>query len=239
MCTSGDGNSCGSDNDGCDSDCGGCDSDTGGCDSDCGGCDSDTGGCDSDCGGCDSDTGGCDSDCGGCDSDTGGCDSDTGECGTGECGSGDTACGSCDSCDTTDSCTTCDTCDNGESGDNPDVSPTSPCAGQCCVASAGGTSDVTDCPIRWFNGDIAMVVENVATSGFGMPWGHRRAYSNQLPQNHDFGNGYNWMIESWPYMVKSGSDQVAVIFTNRKAFWFTESGGTCTATIRHRADAPS
>jgi hypothetical protein len=57
---------------------------------------------------------------------------------------------------------------------------------------------MSDWPIRYFNGDIVMDVNDLA-SAVGTGWGHRRTYSNQL--DHDYGNGYNWMVESWPHLI--------------------------------------
>ena len=85
-------------------------------------------------------------------------------------------------------------------------------------------------PIRYVNGEIRMVVRDLFSGGFGLPWGHLRSYTNQLAESHDFGNGYNWLVKTWPYLVEDGETAMAAVFDAMQAFWFDEGeGGADTA----------
>jgi hypothetical protein len=75
--------------------------------------------------------------------------------------------------------------------------------------------------VRYFNGEIRLVADDLGSGGFGLPWGHQGVYSNRLSESYDFGNGYNWKITHWPYVVDDG-DRKGVVFEPRVAFWFEE-----------------
>ncbi|MEZ5942930.1 MAG: RHS repeat-associated core domain-containing protein [Planctomycetaceae bacterium] len=54
-------------------------------------------------------------------------------------------------------------------------------------------------PIRYFNGEVVLTEVDVASNAFGIPWEHKRSYSNQLVGGRrDVGNGWNWMCTDWP-----------------------------------------
>jgi len=81
-------------------------------------------------------------------------------------------------------------------------------------------------PIRYADGQVVLAVDDLASGGFGMPWGHRRSYNNQLSENYDFDNGYNWMVSQWPYLVEENAgDTIAVVFDGNRAYWFDRVGG--------------
>ena len=112
--------------------------------------------------------------------------------------------------------------------------PPPPCTKPCGCSGANGSGGpqpamMSTGPVRYLNGDIAMAVDDLSSQGFGSPWGHRRSYSNQIPYNYDFGNGYNWLVENWPYLVQKDANTIAVIYQSQKAFWFTWDGSTYVA----------
>jgi len=74
-----------------------------------------------------------------------------------------------------------------------------------------------------------MAVTDLSSGGFGRPWAHRRSYSNQLLEDQDFGNGYNWLVKAWPYVVEEDADTVVVVFDSRQAFWFDKVGDSFVA----------
>jgi len=62
------------------------------------------------------------------------------------------------------------------------------------------------------------------SDGFGEPWGHTRIYSNRLSSDFDFGNGYNWLVRQWPYLVDQGG-AIVVMRGTRSTLWFDLVGG--------------
>lgn len=53
---------------------------------------------------------------------------------------------------------------------------------------------------------VRYAASSIAAGGFGLPWGHTRTYTNQLfvgntRQVHDFGQGYNRVVEQWGYVA--------------------------------------
>jgi RHS repeat-associated protein len=85
-------------------------------------------------------------------------------------------------------------------------------------------------PVRYFNGELQLRSKDVASNGFGIPWGHTRIYSNRLSNSFDFGNGFNWLVLEWPRLVLLKSDTtggktgctVVWLRGTRNAIWFDE-----------------
>jgi hypothetical protein len=95
--------------------------------------------------------------------------------------------------------------------------PPQDCTCSCsCTQSAG----VSPHPVRYFNGEIRLTVDDLPSPGFGMAWGHQRTYSNQLSSNADFGNGYNWLVDQWSHIVEFEDSSVEVLFNPLLAYWF-------------------
>ena len=105
--------------------------------------------------------------------------------------------------------------------------------GDCCDEGDGasGTSppnvaDFSGNPIRYHSGQIRLVENDLASGGFGRMWGHQRIYSNQLDDNYDFGNGTNWMVRGWAYLVQVDGSEMAAVITPWQTFWFDENAGS-------------
>jgi hypothetical protein len=47
--------------------------------------------------------------------------------------------------------------------------------------------------------------------GFGVPWGHTRSFASRLTQSTNLGNGVNWQIQQWTYLVVQDSGTVVVM----------------------------
>lgn len=45
-----------------------------------------------------------------------------------------------------------------------------------------------------------MAETDVASNGYGFPWGHTRTYSNVPMAAANQSNGRGWIIESWPFL---------------------------------------
>ena len=66
-----------------------------------------------------------------------------------------------------------------------------------------------------------MVARDLASNGFGVPWGHTRSYSNQLTNQVGGANGNSWHVSEWPYLVEATPTVVCVVVgTIYDAVWF-------------------
>lgn len=106
----------------------------------------------------------------------------------------------------------------------PPPPPEPPCDCDCeCGGSSGngggGTTpkcpdDASEGPVRYFNGEVQLVQEDLTSEGFGLPWGHVRTYSNQFAFDFDYGNGFNWAVRQWAVL---GEDDNGDLFVLRGA----------------------
>lgn len=55
---------------------------------------------------------------------------------------------------------------------------------------------------------------------YGKPWQHSRFYSNQPSSSGGLGNGYNWLVEQWPYLIEYDDGSITVVRGTRQALWF-------------------
>ena len=123
--------------------------------------------------------------------------------------------------------------DNYKSGSpkaNPDSKSgggCSTCGGSPCPPGSGGSGSgsgsggFSSNPVRYANGEVKIVAEDLSSNGFGVPWGHTRSYSNQLTTQAGGNNGNSWCVGEWPYIVPSGASSVCVVIgTIYDAVWF-------------------
>ncbi len=88
----------------------------------------------------------------------------------------------------------------------------------------GSLPESSPYPVRYFNGELQYAVPDLSGSGFGFPWGHTRIYSNQLATNYNVGQGYNWMVKEWQYLVQVSATTVQLVRGRSRPY-----GGTCRA----------
>lgn len=81
-----------------------------------------------------------------------------------------------------------------------------------------------DFPVRYFNGELQLSADDLASGGYGKEFGHTRIFSNRLGADRDFGNGINWMVRQLPQAYQEGSS-VMVLRGTRSATWFDQGGG--------------
>ena len=106
---------------------------------------------------------------------------------------------------------------NGGTRQNPDV-PESGSSGSI-------PSPSSSFPIRYATGELMYSATDFTASGFGLPWGQTRRFSNRLTVSRDPGNGYNWFIDQWQYLERvpvSGQSYVVVMGGAGKPIWFRE-----------------
>jgi len=83
-------------------------------------------------------------------------------------------------------------------------------------------------PIRYFNGEVQLAATDLSAGGFGTPWEQKRVYSNQLSSNADVGNGYNWLVEDWPYLVQEPDGSIHFIRGTKRSLQFDFDSGVYT-----------
>ncbi|WP_197441605.1 RHS repeat domain-containing protein, partial [Thalassoglobus neptunius] len=73
-----------------------------------------------------------------------------------------------------------------------------------------------------FNGEVRIEETDLQSTGFGQPWNHTRSYSNQMQETFDRGNGYNWNLNDWPYLVESNlpGNPVIMMGSSYEQYWF-------------------
>ncbi|WP_237722460.1 RHS repeat-associated core domain-containing protein [Singulisphaera acidiphila] len=104
----------------------------------------------------------------------------------------------------------------------PEPPPTPPCESdpECCDCGC------SEAPVRYSDGEVQIAVTDLEAGGFGKTWQHRRVYCNQLSSSADFGNGYNWLVEQWPYLIERADGSITVVRGTRQTLWFDSVGGS-------------
>ena len=82
--------------------------------------------------------------------------------------------------------------------------------------------------MRYFNGEVRLEATDISAPGFGIPWGHSRAYSNQQKQDFDRGNGWNWNPVNLPrFGASTLSGSALALYSNLYNIrYFYASGGS-------------
>lgn len=107
----------------------------------------------------------------------------------------------------------------------PEELPTTICPTTC---SSSPNSESAR-PIRYANGEIRLIVQDLLSFGYGHEWGHTRSYSNQLNANSQGPNGDRWFVKQMPHIEENGSGNVAVIGVINDTVWFDEIFGNYVA----------
>jgi RHS repeat-associated protein len=82
----------------------------------------------------------------------------------------------------------------------------------CAIASAPSSTPafVSAAPIRYATGELQISVTDVESIGYGTSWGHTRSFHNRQTLNETLGQGYNWHVSQWPYLIISPTGDVVV-----------------------------
>lgn len=79
---------------------------------------------------------------------------------------------------------------------------------QCCQGFSDGPQDAaggaptTKLPVRYMNGEVGLVVADLASGGPARGWGHTRAYSNKNPQLQAPWSGESWFVKQHPQVME-------------------------------------
>ena len=112
--------------------------------------------------------------------------------------------------------------------------PPGKCGPKCKSKPPRGTTPKTPPPaettskpsVRYSTGEIVLEAVDLSAEGFGVPWGHTRSFASQLSTNDNIGNGYNWQVEEWTYLVIQSSGTVAVMGRANAVLWFDPVGNS-------------
>ena len=97
--------------------------------------------------------------------------------------------------------------------------------------SAGGTCPpamFSVAPVRYATGELLISATDIESDGFGGPWGHTRSFMNRLSRGETIGQGFNWHVAQWPYLVHK-EDVVVVLGEGSGAYWFDRVDDTFVA----------
>ncbi|MBL9090226.1 MAG: IPT/TIG domain-containing protein [Planctomycetaceae bacterium] len=95
----------------------------------------------------------------------------------------------------------------------------------CCDSQNPSSIDrFSERPIRYATGEMRVVVSDLSSSGFGDSWGHTRSYRNRMSQNIDYGNGFNWLVQQWPYLYQPDAEHLTIVRAGTASEFFEWDG---------------
>ena len=77
---------------------------------------------------------------------------------------------------------------------------------------------------RYGSGEVALSADDLETSGVGLPWGHTRSFASRLSANDYIGNGFNWQVKQWPYLMVDVLGNVIIQGEPNTSYWFDKVG---------------
>src|SRR5579871_104291 len=73
-------------------------------------------------------------------------------------------------------------------------------------------------------GETLLKETDISPGIFGLPWGHRREYTNRLEADYNFGIGWNWLVVEWPYLEEYEDGSILVARGARNQIRFDPKG---------------
>jgi len=101
----------------------------------------------------------------------------------------------------------------------------------CCWEDNAGGPCFSEAPVRYSSGSLTLEAADIQTGGFGTPWGHTRRFLNRLSHSEILGNGFNWQIVEWPYLVIKLGGDVGAFGVAETMIWFDKTNGGFTARL--------
>lgn len=113
-------------------------------------------------------------------------------------------------------------------GHRPHTDPQAVCTCECGCACAAAQKSAS--AVRYSNGELELESSQLASAGFGQPWGHTPYYLNRIlindvPTTYDFGQGYNWLVTQWPFITIKSTGILEVVRGLNQYFFFEDTGG--------------
>src|SRR4051794_27692964 len=106
-----------------------------------------------------------------------------------------------------------------------------PCGCGCGCAGCGAPPTGPACPcatpksVRYATGEVVAEADDLHAGGFGLPWGHTRSFASRLTAATNAGNGYNWQVAEWSYLVIQDTGPVVVMGRANGVLWFDPAPG--------------
>ncbi len=73
---------------------------------------------------------------------------------------------------------------------------------------------------------------DLSVKGYGVPWGHTRSFRPRLDHSETIGQGYNWQVKEWPFLVQGPSGlagteitEVVIQGESGSSLWFDKVDG--------------
>ena len=97
--------------------------------------------------------------------------------------------------------------------------------GGCTGRTCSNPMRVSENPGRYSSGEIIVRSRDLEVGGYGVPWGHTRTFQSRLTNNETIGNGFNWNVEEWPYLIVDYYGTVTVMGRASGSLWFDKVDG--------------
>ncbi|QDU01709.1 tRNA3(Ser)-specific nuclease WapA precursor [Gimesia chilikensis] len=100
------------------------------------------------------------------------------------------------------------------------------------TAGNGSSSSFSGLPIRYGTGEFDYSISDFKADGYGIPWGHTRSFRSRLSHSETIGQGYNWQVKEWPFLVQGPTGlvateitQIVIQGTSNSSIWFDKVDG--------------
>ena len=83
-------------------------------------------------------------------------------------------------------------------------------------------------PVRLAAGELVHSAVDLDAPGYGVPWGHSRSFLSGLVRDIQLGQGSNWEVREWSFLVphsSNSSNMLAVMGAGSNLRWFKQDGG--------------
>jgi RHS repeat-associated protein len=91
--------------------------------------------------------------------------------------------------------------------------------------SASQSPNYSSNPIRYADGEVKLISEDLMARPYGWIWGHTRSFGTQISAvSTGAYNGNSWFVQELPNVVNAGSNNFSVVGVVNEPLWFTKSG---------------
>jgi hypothetical protein len=92
-------------------------------------------------------------------------------------------------------------------------------------ASSGGIAKpATTEPVRYFDGAVLLASTDLASSGFGLPWGQSRSWSNAPGYSAGAASGSGWVTSELPYLTPTSDGGYVAVLSGGASLYFDPDG---------------